>query len=55
MAVTIKTITDTTLLVNNKQVVQDANGNWISLVNLTTDEIEALHKHIQFLDNDTSK
>lgn len=42
----IRNQSDTEVLVNNKMVYRDGNGNWVSTVELTAQETEALHKHL---------
>lgn len=46
MAVDIKQIFDNELTVNNKEVYQDSNNNWIAREELTTAEHRALRLHI---------
>ena len=47
MAVTIIQLVDNELTVNDKQVYKDTNGNWVSRVELTTAEQEALQLHLK--------
>lgn len=47
MAVDIQQFKDDELFVNDKLVVKDHNGNWITKVELTSSETEALHTYIK--------
>jgi hypothetical protein len=51
MPTTIKTISDTTLFVNNKEVIKDIDGDWISKEELTTAETQALRLHLKAIEN----
>ena len=46
MSTEINQIVDNELRINNKLVYKDTNGNWVSKVELTTAESEALQKHL---------
>ena len=51
MAVTIKNVTNKLLYVNDKPVMKDFEGNWVTKVELTTAETEALYKHLKSLNH----
>lgn len=40
---------DHEMLVNDKLVVKDTNGNWVAKVELTVKEVAAFQKHIAAL------
>lgn len=42
----IQQLKDHELLVNDKLVVQNSNGDWIAKIELTQAETQALHKHV---------
>lgn len=46
MAVHIQTLKDHEILVNDKLVVQDSDGNWNAKIELTNEETKAFQSYI---------
>lgn len=51
MATTINQISDTEISVNGKMIYRDVNGRWVTTIELTTQESEAVQQHIKCYDN----
>lgn len=51
MAIEITTLSDDKVLVNNKLVYLDQDGNWVAKIELTQIETEALNNYIATLNN----
>jgi len=47
MAVEITVVDDHEIHVNDKPILRDMNGEWITTIELTTNEMQAFQEHIK--------